>query len=104
MPARGAEVNDTDCFRKHFASLLPKYPELDAALREFTDFLRLGYNQPEIPVGPEVPGVYLQRMDYPALGSGGTGRFLVTYHATLPKPLSMSGPQRIYTLLTISER
>lgn len=86
------------------ASLLPKYPDLDAALQQFTDFLRLGYNQPQIPVDPSVLGVYLIRMDYPPMGSAGAGRFLVTYHATDPKPLSMFEPHRVYTLLTISER
>jgi|SRR5579859_7279661 len=105
-PARGAAVKASKTFEADRKALAEKYPDLEHVLTELADLLMLGYDLPEIPVDRETdPRVYAIRLDYPPMGSAGRGAFLVTYHATDPKPnLSMTEPYRVFTLLTITER
>lgn len=85
------------------ADLQGRYPEIDAAVRAFSDALEMDYVLPLFLVSGGTVGVYLHRVDYPPHGSAGLGKFIVTFHATEPRP-SPGTPFRTFTLLTINER
>ncbi len=107
MPVRMAEVKRTEAFEADLTELREKYDKIDAAVADLRDTLMLGYDLPMIPVDEADPHVFAQKMDYPPLGSLGLGRFVVTYHQVIDHEgyaaNPMSNPQRVFTLLTITE-
>ena len=104
MAIYGSVVGRAPSFDADLKKLVPPYPEIEAAIDELEEFLKLDYIIPEIAVDSEkMPRVYAVRLDYPPMKAGGRSRFLVTYHATDPDP-SMRTPYRSFTLLTINER
>lgn len=100
-PVWGARVARSGIFNSDLKALHKRYPKIGAVIDRWIDDLRLGYTLPEFLVDPQYPHVYAIRVDYPPLDARGLGLFLVTYHATDPKPPSMREPTRI---LTINER
>ena len=100
---RGAAVKREPPFDQQVAALKAKYPDIDKALTELEDFLRLGYSIPHMPVIPPTKNTYAVTMDYPPKGAAGRRLFLVTYHATEPVTPTMQVPSRVFTLLTIRE-
>jgi hypothetical protein len=97
---RAPRVDEAPPFRKALDKLRDQHPELDEALDDFKRALKLGYKAPKQRVRAQGPNVYIERMDYPALGAGGAGRFVVLFHATDANP-GMSQPLQVFTLLTI---
>jgi len=102
MAMRGAVVEEAPSFIANVKALRDRYPRIREAIDEFKQALKLDYVIPMLRVSESTPQVYAQKMDYPPMGSGGRGRFVVVLHATKAAP-SMNQPFRTYTLLAISE-
>ncbi len=103
MAILGSVTVHAESFEQDLKKLEPTYPGIRAAVAELEEFLRLDYSQPEIQVDPEAaPRVYAIKLDYPPAGAAGRSLFLITYHATDPKP-SPKTPYRTFTFLTIGE-
>jgi hypothetical protein len=103
-PMRTADINHSGPFDTAVAALRVQYPDIDTAVDDLKDALRLDYDLPEYPIdGGDEPDIYSARLDYPPLGASGMAKFLVTYHATKRTP-GWHQPYRTVTLLSIEDR
>jgi len=99
---QGSSVGHKGAFDSDLSKLSARYAKLKDVVRDLEELLKLD-SLPEIPVDPSSsPGVYATKLDYPPMGASGRQKFLVTYHATKPKPSPIT-PYRTITLLTITE-
>lgn len=106
MAVRAAAVEPSPKFSAQVEALKSSFPEIDDAITDFSDLLRLATRIPHMHADPQSKQpIYAARMDYPPLEAKGRGVFLVTYHATPPTGiLSPTTPPRVFTLLTIAVR
>lgn len=100
MAVRMPVLRRAPTFDRDLATLRDQHAELDAVVEEFCEFLPMGYIEakPERVPGSDPP-VYAHKVDYPAFGSRGVGRFLVTF-AFKAGAHPMRDPD-VYLLLTI---
>lgn len=102
MAMRGSQVNEAPSFLADVKALRDRYTDIRTAIEEFKLALKADYILPMQRVSETIPRVYAQKMDYPPMGSGGRGRFIVVLHMTKPTP-SMGVPFQTFTLLAIYE-
>ncbi len=99
---RAPKVERLHAFDQDVQALRGKYPEIDAVVADLVEFLTIAWNPPHVAVdSKKLPGVYVTQLDYPPLGAGGIGRFVVVYHASPQASNPMQEPLRRYTLLSL---